>query len=548
MKKLRLLLWTQLLLLPLIVFSSFSGCEGEEEEIFVDNPEVNDSVQIQEPEVVEYVLYNNLGTKNWTYLAAISSGEIVLIKEDSTGDFSAAKFINGMDTVNCRVENTIDKVVLTLNSRDYTLDLVCEGDSVVLFQNGEEVIGSFHLTDVLKSTRAQVSNKQMVNIMFGEVIGELLDMIPGVSDIIKALETLKLLYETDDMYHHEKLDYIADEGYKLFPPDIFGPEEVEKIAPTYIIGIHTGDAEVNGLTAKCYIAGYLRAEANDGEFNFDYGICLSTSSNPSLSDEVQKHTAVSGMINSIDVDLSLPYTFSELKSNTTYYYRAYFKNNLDGIVQYADEIKSFQTGGMLLCPNNNHPHAIDLGLPSGTKWCCMNVGASSPEQYGGYYAWGETSEKSVYNQATYSYFNGQDTNGDGYIDKNFSVVYIGSDIAGTSYDVAHVRMGGSWRMPSFAQQQELMNNCTRTFTQQNGVYGILVTGNNGGQLFLPAAGFRSGSDLDDAGSAGDYWSSSFCLYDDYNGVRYLGFDSRHWTWGATYYGRIRGNSVRAVCP
>lgn len=320
MKKLRLLLWTQLMLLPLIVFSSFSGCEGEEEEIFVDKPEVNDSipldkpevedsVQMPEPEVVEYVLYNNLGTKNWTYLAAISSGEIVLIKEDSTGDFSAAKFINGMDTVNCKVENTIDKVVLTLNSRDYTLGLVCEGESVVLFQNDGEVIGTFQLTDVLKSTRAQVSNKQMANIMFGEVVGELLDKIPGASLIVKALETMKLLYETDDMYHHEYLDYIADEGYKLFPTDIFGPEEVEKIAPTYIIGIHTGDVEVNGLTAKCYIAGYLRAEANDGEFNFDYGICLSTSSNPSLSDEVQKHTAVSGMINSIDVDLSLPFKY-----------------------------------------------------------------------------------------------------------------------------------------------------------------------------------------------------------------------------------------------
>ena len=536
MKKLRLLLWTQLLLLPLIVFSSFSGCEGEEEEIFVDNPEVNDSVQMQEPEVVEYVLYNNLGTKNWTYLAAISSGEIVLIKEDSTGDFSAAKFINGMDTVNCRVEKTIDKVVLTLNSRDYTLDLVCEGDSVVLFQNGEEVIGSFHLTDVLKSTRAQVSNKQMVNIMFGEVIGELLDMIPGVSDIIKALETLKLLYETDDMYHHEKLDYIADEGYKLFPPDIFGPEEVEKIAPTYIIGIHTGDAEVNGLTAKCYIAGYLRAEANDGEFNFDYGICLSTSSNPSLSDEVQKHTAVSGMINSIDVDLSLPYTFSELKSNTTYYYRAYFKNNLDGIVQYADEIKSFQTGGMLLCPDNNHPHAIDLGLPSGTKWCCMNVGASSPEQYGGYYAWGETSEKSEYNFLTYSR-------------EGFNVSDI--DIAGTSYDVAHVRMGGSWRMPSLAQLQELRNNCTATITLQNGVYGILVTGKNGGQLFLPAAGHRRDSDLSDAGSHGYYWSSSpdthfwNCAHHLYIPPSRLNYLS-NWIWRPQ--NRHLGLSVRAVCP
>lgn len=539
MKKLRLLLWTQLLLLPLIVFSSFSGCEKEEEEIFVDNPEVNDSVQIQEPEVVEYVLYNNLGTKNWTYLAAISSGEIVLIKEDSTGDFSAAKFINGMDTVNCRVENTIDKVVLTLNSRDYTLDLVCEGDSVVLFQNGEEVIGSFHLTDVLMSTRAQVSNKQMANIMFGEVIGELLDMIPGVSDIIKALETLKLLYETDDMYHHEKLDYIADEGYKLFPPDIFGPEEVEKIAPTYIIGIHTGDAEVNGLTAKCYIAGYLRAEANDGEFNFDYGICLSTSSNPSLSDEVQKHTAVSGMINSIDVDLSLPYTFSELKSNTTYYYRAYFKNNLDGIVQYADEIKSFQTGDMLLCPDNNHPHAIDLGLPSGTKWCCMNVGASSPEQYGGYYAWGETSEKSEYNYLTYSLFR--------------SNIDIDIDIAGTSCDVAHVRMGGSWRMPSIAQLKELRNykNCTATITLQNGVYGILVTGKNGGQLFLPAAGRRWDSDLIDAGSHGYYWSSSPGTHFRHSAYHLLFLPSRLnylTSWGSASQNITGGLSVRAVCP
>lgn len=197
------------------------------------------------------------------------------------------------------------------------------------------------------------------------------------------------------------------------------------------------------------------------------------------------------------------------------------------------------------CPDNNHPHAIDLGLPSGTKWCCMNVGASSPEQYGGYYAWGETSENSVYNAVTYSYFNGQDTNGDGWIDENFSVVNIGSDIAGTSYDVAHVRMGGAWRMPSFAQQQELMNNCTRTFTQQNGVDGILVTGNNGGQLFLPAAGCRWGSGLYDAGSYGIYWSSSLFPDSDYSAY-YLLFNSGSWYWSSSY--RYYGRSVRAVCP
>ena len=198
------------------------------------------------------------------------------------------------------------------------------------------------------------------------------------------------------------------------------------------------------------------------------------------------------------------------------------------------------------CPDNNHPHAIDLGLPSGTKWCCMNVGASSPEQYGGYYAWGETSEKSVYNEVTYSYYNGEDTNGDGWIDTNFSLVNIGSDIAGTSYDVAHVRMGGSWRMPSLAQQQELINNCTLTFTQQNGVYGVLVTGkNNGGQHFLPAAGNRGSGGLVSAGSSGSYWSSSLSPRYDYCADG-LGFDSGYWYWGRS--NRNFGFSVRAVCP
>ena len=135
------------------------------------------------------------------------------------------------------------------------------------------------------------------------------------------------------------------------------------------------------------------------------------------------------------------------------------------------------------CPDNNHPHAIDLGLPSGTKWCCCNVGASTPEGYGGYYAWGETSEKSVYNWNTYAYYH--DSNGDGWASYD-EYTNIGSDIAGTSYDVARVRMGAPWRMPSVGQMEELINNCSRQWTQLNGVNGILVTGPSGGQIFLPA--------------------------------------------------------------
>ena len=191
---------------------------------------------------------------------------------------------------------------------------------------------------------------------------------------------------------------------------------------------------------------------------------------------------------------------------------------------------------LLTCPDDHHPHAIDLGLPSGTKWCCCNVGASTPEGYGGYYAWGETSEKSVYNMATYAYYN-----------SNTGWVNIGSDIAGTQYDAATANMGAPWRMPSLTQQQELISNCSSQWMQQNGVNGTLVTGPNGGQIFLPAAGRRWGDYLGYAGSNGNYWSGSLYPSDD-SYACYLDFYSVSWRWYYYYYYRDSGLSVRAVCP
>ena len=198
----------------------------------------------------------------------------------------------------------------------------------------------------------------------------------------------------------------------------------------------------------------------------------------------------------------------------------------------------------LYCPDDHHPHMIDLGLPSGTKWACCNVGADKPDGYGGYYAWGETEEKSVYNQVTYQYCTGEDTDGDGYYDQNSQYQYIGDDIAGTSYDVAHVKWGGSWVMPSLDQIKELLNNCTYEWTTLNGVKGNKFTGKNGGTIFLPAAGYRYDSYLDGAGSFGCFWSSTQSPSDT-NGAYYLYFNS-----GDTYthYGYFRncGFTVRPV--
>lgn len=200
--------------------------------------------------------------------------------------------------------------------------------------------------------------------------------------------------------------------------------------------------------------------------------------------------------------------------------------------------------GLLTCPDNHHPHAIDLGLPSGTKWCCMNVGATSPEGYGGYYAWGETEEKSVYEEWTYSYYSGKN-----YVLGNCIPVGtdIGSDIAGTPYDVAHVRMGGSWRMPTEGQLREVIDNCIRKWSVLNDVYGILVVGPNGGQVFFPAAGRIAFGELKNMGTICSYWSSSLYPTFENNNARCFEYNYG-WSWGVSWHARHFGLSVRAVCP
>ena len=179
---------------------------------------------------------------------------------------------------------------------------------------------------------------------------------------------------------------------------------------------------------------------------------------------------------------------------------------------------------------------VDLGLPSGTKWATSNVGSDTPEGYGDYYAWGETTPKETYNWDTYRYYDGSNL-----------TKYTGSDNLTTleaSDDAATANWGSGWRMPTQTEMQELISNCTVTWTTQNGVNGRLFTGPNGNSIFLPAAGNRRGSELYGAGSYGLYWSSS--LSTDYpDSAWYLNFYSDYY--GMGYYGRGYGQSVRPVC-
>ncbi len=192
--------------------------------------------------------------------------------------------------------------------------------------------------------------------------------------------------------------------------------------------------------------------------------------------------------------------------------------------------------------------AVDLGLPSGLKWASMNVGASSPEDYGDYFAWGETTPKSVYNWSTYKWCNDSNKTLTKYCNDS-SYGYNGftdnKTVLDAEDDAATANWGGDWRMPTMADFEELLTNTTSEWTTQNGVYGRKFTSKtNSNSIFLPAAGARWNVQLDYAGSLGYYWSST--LREDYTSyARSLRFYSEY-VYTSDYGLRNDGRSVRPV--
>lgn len=185
---------------------------------------------------------------------------------------------------------------------------------------------------------------------------------------------------------------------------------------------------------------------------------------------------------------------------------------------------------------------VDLGLS--VKWAGWNVGASSPEEYGGYYAWGETEEKDVYYASTYKYY--YDTNGD---EEGDTYANIGNNISGTQYDVARQKWGNNWRMPTCDEFNELIINCTWIWASYKGTHGYMVTGPNGNSIFLPLAGFRHDTSLYSGGAYGAYWSGT--LYEDE--YEYINSYARNIFFIGNYrdlslygYGRHLGLTVRPV--
>ena len=191
--------------------------------------------------------------------------------------------------------------------------------------------------------------------------------------------------------------------------------------------------------------------------------------------------------------------------------------------------------------------AIDLGLPSGTLWASCNVGATKPEEYGNYFAWGETQPKENYSWSTYKWCKGSSSTMTKYCNKS-SYGNNGFTDNKTELDfeddAAYVNWGSNWRMPSTEQIQELIDNCNWEWTTLNGVYGRKATSKkNGKSIFLPAAGYRDVTSLYGAGSWGYYWSRTLYTGSAYSACR-LYFYSGNVYWSSDY--RYCGQSVRPV--
>ena len=233
------------------------------------------------------------------------------------------------------------------------------------------------------------------------------------------------------------------------------------------------------------------------------------------------------------------YELADLTFGTTYYYQSYAINNVG--TGYG-EVRLFTTDSSL----NGHDF-VDLGLPSGTLWATCNVGATSPEDYGDYFAWGETVTKDSYSHVTYLYCNGSTSALTKYCNDT-SCGYNGFTDTLTmlqpSDDAATANWGEGWRIPTKEEFNELLNNCTGTWTTRNGVNGYLFTGTNGNSIFLPAAGLIYGAGSPNVGSRGAYWTNS--IYNNPVSAWDFYFNSGSCTTNDCYL-REYGLSVRAVC-
>ena len=344
------------------------------------------------------------------------------------------------------------------------------------------------------TTQEDYSNYQEVEMIF--------------SDGVYSTQLIDLLSNT--LYH---VRYLAKNSYSMLLIDEKHSFSTLEIMLPTVETVSVTDIMTNNATVSGNVLSY--GDGNIGEC----GVVYSASQNPTLEDSVVVYGETIG---------EFTCSLTGLQPGIIYYVRAYATGKKG--TAYGEEL-SFTT--------ETHAY-VDLGLS--VKWATCNIGASSPEEYGDYFAWGETAPKDVYVWSTYKWCNGSQNTLTKYCtNKEYGAVDNKITLE-LEDDAAHVNWGGEWRMPTKEELEELHKKCTWTPTKINGVSGREITGPNGNKLFLPYSGYCSEGKYP-GGGTGHCWSNTsslhraYCLTYSWDGNKFVAADLRSF-----------GFTIRAVRP
>lgn len=297
------------------------------------------------------LVYENLGDPTWDYLAVDNQSNFLISDEE---DGLLKNVIGYVDSDTIFIRFNDNGLPTEIEATRYNVSFEYLRDRVVFVYNVDSICANDTLkfeTEYLVPTRMQTRATDSNGSVIASLFNAALDEIPGVGQVKSFLELMNYLRDTDNMNSHEKINYLADGKHQFVNEEKvnkwlkLGDEKKTATPPTYCIGIVTGNAPyIYETSAVCNMDGVLKATANDVPFNFEYGICYSVSSNPSIGQRVSK--LYSGSESSITLSMPVRFLIEGLTPNTKYYYRAYFKDNITGKVFYAKNIRSFTTSSI----------------------------------------------------------------------------------------------------------------------------------------------------------------------------------------------------------
>ena len=457
-------------------------------------------------------------------------------------------------SLTCTTPRTIEAYyfdgAMDVTSSDITFDAttgvyVCTDGIYTYPDNGnlEVSISLAPLTSRIRFTGESGTNFSLSGMTtyttFSRVTGELTSTLESVSTLVDTTGTTPYIYGV--FASPEVPSLVVRNNRSMFETVFDASTNVLKVGMSGYMPIPTKESH-NGWKQQFIPATGISLNRNSLLLNKGDSIALKVSITPTNTTEnilwASSDTSIvkvsdSGIVSAIGCGVAI-ITVS-------------IKGNLDITDSCTIEIKQDEEIEVEAFDSNGHAY-VDLGLTSGTLWATMNVGASSSEDYGDYFAWGEVNGydcgKKFFTMETYKYCNGEKKSMTKYCtDGSYGNVDNKTELD-LSDDVARHNWGGSWRMPSKEQFEELYNECTWTWTSQDRIYGYRVSSKkNTNSIFFPAAGYRL-NDLESTGSKGYYWSRSLDVQMNNSRAYCRYFNSNVNSYSYSY--RNYGNSVRPV--